>query len=308
MASSPATQAKNSYLYFPGCTMNATGVAYGESVLTLFRLLGLPIEELADWNCCGATSYMSIDERAAFVLSGRNLSLAHQAGPRDLVVPCTACFLMLRKTQEYVQKYPSIRQEVDGALKHAGIPPMGPVRVRHPLDVLYSDVGVEQIRAKATRHWHGGQIACYYGCQALRPYAEADQAYNPMRMDKLLQAVGVSTVDYPLKTKCCGGSLTGTIHPVGVRLNYILLKEVVRRGAQAVATMCSLCQFNLDAYQSEMREEAHEVFDVPVVYFTQILGWALGGDFRALGLHRGIAGRNLVDQWFTTPKEVEAYV
>ena len=308
MASPMDAKEMRPYLYFPGCTMKATGVAYEESVLTLFRLLDLPLEELDDWNCCGATSYMSIDERAAFVLSGRNLSLAHQAGPRDLVVPCTACFLMLRKTQEYVRKYPAIRQEVEGALQHAGIPPMGPVRVRHPLDVLYSDVGVERIRALATRRWHGGRVACYYGCQALRPYAEADQAYNPMRMDELLQAVGVPTVDYPLKTKCCGGSLTGTIHQVGVRLNYILLKEAVRRGAQGVATMCSLCQFNLDAYQSEMREEAHEVFDVPVVYFTQILGWALGGDFRSLGLHRSIAGRNLIDQWFTVPKEVEAYV
>jgi heterodisulfide reductase subunit B len=298
---------KNSYLYFPGCTMKATGAAYGESVLTLFRLLGLQLDELDDWNCCGATTYMSIDERAAFVLSGRNLSLAHQAGPRDLVVPCSACFLILRKTQEYVRQYPALRQEVEGALKQAGLPPMGPVRVRHPLDVLYTDIGVDQIRAKVTRRWQGGKVACYYGCQALRPYAEADQAHNPMRMDQLLQAVGVTTVDYPLKTKCCGGSLTGTIHPVGARLNEILLKESVRKGAQAVATMCPLCQFNLDAYQSEMHESGHEPWDIPVLYFTQILGWALGGDFRALGLQRSIAGRDAIGQWFAAPKEVEAY-
>jgi heterodisulfide reductase subunit B len=308
MADSTGRQERPAYLYFPGCTMKATGVAYGESVLELFRLLDLPLEELDDWNCCGATSYMSIDEHAAFVLSGRNLSLAHRAGPRDLVVPCTACFLMLRKTQEYILKYPAIQQEVAGALSQAGLPPIGPVRVRHPLDVLYTDVGVEKIRALVTRRWHGGRVACYYGCQALRPYAEADKAHNPMRMDELLQAVGVETIDFPLKTKCCGGSLTGTIHEVGVRLNYILLKEVVRRGGQGIATMCSLCQFNLDAYQAEMRKEAGEVFDVPIVYFTQILGWALGGDARALGLHRSIAGRHLIREWFATPKEVEAYV
>jgi len=129
-----------------------------------------------------------------------------------------------------------------------------------------------------------------------------------MRMDRLLQAVGVPTVEFPLKAKCCGGSLTGTIHPVGVRLNYILLKEAVRRRAQAIATMCALCQFNLDAYQSEMREEAQEAFDIPVLYFTQILGWALGGDFRSLGLHRGISGRNLLNQWLTMEKHAETYV
>ncbi len=298
---------KNSYLYFPGCSMKATGAAYGESVLTLFRLLDVQLDELEDWNCCGATTYMSIDERAAFILSGRNLSLAHKAGPRDLVVPCSACFLILRKTQEYVRQYPELRDEVEGALKQAGLPPMGPVNVRHPLDILFNDIGVEAIRAKVKNKWHGGKVACYYGCQALRPYPEADGAYNPMRMDKLLQAVGVTTVDYPLKTKCCGGSLTGTIHSVGARLNEILLKEAVRKGAQAVATMCPLCQFNLDAYQSEMPANGHGTLDVPVLYFTQILGWALGGDFRSLGLQRCIGGHDLIGQWFAAPQEVEVH-
>jgi heterodisulfide reductase subunit B2 len=298
---------KNSYLYFPGCSMKATGAAYGESVLTLFRLLDVQLDELDDWNCCGATTYMSIDERAAFILSGRNLSLAYKAGPRDLVVPCSACFLILRKTQEYVRQYPAVRQEVEDALKQAGLPPMGPVRVRHPLDILFSDIGIEAIRAKVKHKWHGGKIACYYGCQALRPYAEADEAYNPMRMDKLLQAVGVTTVEYPLKTKCCGGSLTGTIHSVGARLNEILLQEAVRKGAQAVVTMCPLCQFNLDAYQSEMPANGHGKLDVPVLYFTQILGWALGGDFRSLGLQRCIGGHDLIRQWFAAPQEVEVH-
>src|SRR5512136_510884 len=103
-----------------------------------------------------------------------------------------------------------------------------------------------------------------------------------MRMDELLQAVGVPTVDYSLKTKCCGGSLTGTIHEVGIRLNYILLKEAVRKGAEAIVTICPLCQFNLDAYQSEIASKTGEAFDVPILYFTQVLGWALGGDPKSL--------------------------
>jgi len=298
----------NGYLYFPGCSLRATGVAYEESMVALFKLLGIPLKELDDWNCCGATSYMSIDEDSGFLLSARNLSLAHQEGSRDLLAPCAACYLVLRKTQDYAHKYPSIEKEVSESLKAVNLPALNSVRVRHPLEMLYNDVGLEKLKSLVKRHWHGGAVACYYGCQAVRPYDEVDKAYNPTRMDEMLQAIGIPTVEYSLKTKCCGGSLTGTIHDVGIRLNYVLLKEAARKGAQAVVTICPLCQFNLDAYQSEIRKQSGEYFDMPVFYLTQLLGWALGGDQKALGLHRGIAGRQLIHNWTKTHGEVESYV
>ena len=291
------------YGYFPGCSLKGTGVAYEESLLTLFRLLDLPLAEIQDWNCCGATSYMSIDERSAFSLSARNLALAREAGHRDLLAPCSACYLALRKTQDYVQRYPKI---AGGNGNSAGIQA---VRVRHPLEVLYTDVGLDRIRKATVRHWGGGRVACYYGCQMVRPYGEADRDCDPVRMDELLNAAGVSTVDYPLKTKCCGGSLTGTTHSVGVRLNYILLKEAARKGAQAIVTVCPLCQYNLDAYQSEIRHTSGERPDMPILYFTQILGWALGGEIGSLGFRRAISGRKLIEQWFTKAGAgKEAYV
>jgi heterodisulfide reductase subunit B len=296
------------YLYFPGCSLRGTGVAYEESLQELFRLLAIPLEELRDWNCCGATSYMSIDEGSAFLLSARNLSLAHRQNSRALLAPCSACYLVLRKTQDYVAHYPDIRARVDESLGNAGITPFNGVKVRHPLEVLYNDVGLERIRGGVRRRWRGGRVACYYGCQVVRPYDEVDKPHNPRRMDELLAAVGVPSVDFPLKTKCCGGSLTGTMHDVGLRLNYIILKEAVRKGAEAIVTVCPLCQFNLDAYQNEIRRESKEPFDLPVLYFTQVLGWALGGDFRRLGLHRGMAGASLTHRWFQAPQEVESYV
>ncbi|HWQ54294.1 MAG TPA: CoB--CoM heterodisulfide reductase iron-sulfur subunit B family protein [Bryobacteraceae bacterium] len=288
----------SAFTYFPGCSLRGTGVAYDESLRTLLKVLGIALEELDDWNCCGATSYMAIDEGSAFVLSGRNLSLAREKGNHELLAPCAACYLVLRKTQDYVGRYPAIAEQVGQALSASGLPPLDGVRVRHPLEVLYNDVGTERIRKSVKRKWAGGKVACYYGCQLVRPFAEVDRAHDPTRMDELLRAAGIPTVDYALKTKCCGGSLTGTIHDVGVRLNYIILKEAVRKGAAALATVCPLCQHNLDVYQREIRRSTGEKLDVPVFYFTQLLGWALGSDPDALGLKRQVSGRRLVREWF----------
>ena len=293
----------NPYGYFPGCSLKGTGVAYEESLLALFQLLDLPLAELDDWNCCGATSYMCIDECSAFSLAARNLALAHKPGHRELLAPCSACYLVLRKTQDYAERYPGI------AAHNGHLAICRAIRVRHPLEVLYTDLGPERIRKKLVRHWRGGRVACYYGCQMVRPYAEADRDCDPVRMDELLGAVGVPTVDYSLKTKCCGGSLTGTTHSVGLQLTEILLNEAARKGAQAIATVCPLCQYNLDAYQSEMRRASGKRPDMPILYFTQILGWALGGDLASLGFRRAISGRKTIEQWFTKDRvEKEAYV
>lgn len=297
------------YSYFPGCSLRGTGRAYEESLLALFRILELPLEELKDWNCCGATSYMSIDEHSAFLLSARNLTLALRSGQHDLLAPCSACYLVLRKTQDYVERYPSVAKELEASLGSAGVRQLAEVKVRHPLEVLFSDVGLERIRSRVVRHWRGGGVACYYGCQLVRPYAEADCSHDPHRMDQLLNAAGVPTVEYSLKTKCCGGTLTGTVHEVGVRLNYILLKEAVRKGAQAMATLCPLCQFNLDAYQVEMRRQTGEQLELPILYFTQLLAWALGADTDQLGLNRSISARQWIRQWSARERtEAEVYV
>ena len=296
------------YLYFPGCSLRATGVAYEESLLELFRVLDIPLHELEDWNCCGATSYMAVDEGSAFLLSARNLSIATQTPKRDLMAPCSACYLALRKTQDYVSQYPEAARIVEQGLKAAGLKPFNGVRVRHPLEILYNDVGLAKIKARTVRKWQGGKIACYYGCQAVRPYDEVDRPHDPMRMDELMHAVGAQTVDWALKTKCCGGTLTGTIHDVGVRLNYILLKEAVRKGAEAIVNICPMCQFNLDAYQPEIAKATGEAFDIPILYFTQVLGWALGGDPKSLGLKRSIGGKSLVRKWFSANQEAPAHV
>jgi heterodisulfide reductase subunit B len=274
------------YSYFPGCSLKGLGRAYEESLLPVMKHLGVELRELDDWNCCGATAYMAVDEGKACVLAARNLALAEQNGGHQLMAPCSACYMVLNKTQHYCQDYPQMKKIVDRALAAVNLKYSGRATVRHPLDVLINDVGLDAIRQKAVRPLKGLKVAPYYGCQIVRPYATFDDQFNPMTMDKLLQALGAEVVKYPLKTKCCGGSLTGTLPEAGIRMVYILLNEARRRGADCLATVCPLCQFNLDGYHSQLRSQYGDAVLIPTLYFSQLMGLAFGLPEQELGLRR----------------------
>jgi heterodisulfide reductase subunit B len=219
------------------------------------------------------------------VLAARNLAIAEKAGPHDLMAPCSACYLVLNKTKHNIADFPEINAAVQRALGNANLTYSGNVPVRHPLDVLVHDVGLDAIKEKVVRPLKGLKVAPYYGCQTVRPYATFDDAWNPTTMDRLLATVGAEVVHFPLKTKCCGGSLTGTVPEAGLRLTYILLKEAVRRGADVIATACPLCQFNLDAYQDQINRRWGPA-RIATVYFTQLMGLAFGLSPKQLGLKR----------------------
>jgi heterodisulfide reductase subunit B len=295
------------YTYYPGCSVKGTAKQYEESLLAVFEALDLRLEELPDWNCCGATFYMSVDEVMSFSLSARNLALA-EPYKRDVVAPCSACYLVLLKTQDYIKRYPDIRKKVSDALDAANLTyHVGAVRVRHPLEILINDVGLENIRNRVKSPLRSFKIAPYYGCQIVRPYQEFDHQRYPETMDHLFEALGATVVDYPLKTSCCGGSLMGTIENVGLRLNYILLKEAHKRGANCIATVCPLCQFNLEAYQRKILEKENGLTETPVLYFTQLVGLALGVPAQKLGLQRAmVTPKYLVESLEATPIGVPA--
>jgi heterodisulfide reductase subunit B len=274
------------FTYFPGCSLKGSGRAYEESLLAVCKQLGVELEELDDWNCCGATAYMAVSERQAFGLAARNLALAEQK-PHELIAPCSACYMVLKKTQKYLVEYPLIGQEVHDALNRGGLKYAGTAGVRHPLDVLVNDIGLDAIKKQVKMPLKGFKVAPYYGCQIVRPYADFDDQHNPVLMDKLFKALGAEVVKYPLKTRCCGGSLTGTLPDAGLGLSFHLLREAQRRGANVLATVCPLCQFNLDAYQRDMSSK-YEPVHMPIVYFTQLMGLAFGMDAKTLGLNRGI--------------------
>lgn len=271
------------YAYYPGCSLKGTGRAYEESLLSVFRALDVDVQELEDWNCCGATTYMSYDELQSYALAARNLSLAKQTG-KDLMAPCAACYLVLNKTQYYVRDYPWIGEIVGHALDAIHLPRNIAAKVRHPLEILLNDVGLDAIRKKVTRPLRGLKVAPYYGCQIVRPYALFDSQREPTSMDQLLQACGADIVYYPVKTQCCGGSQKGTLPEVGLDLIRHLLAEAQRNGAEVIATVCPLCQFNLEAFQ-EQAGNSHQ-FHLPVLYFTQLLAVAFGIRLADAGFQR----------------------
>jgi len=275
------------YSYYPGCSIKGTARQYEESLLAVFEALELKLQELPDWNCCGATMYMSVDEKMSFALSARNLAIAEETG-WDLVTPCSACYIVLMKTMDYIKKYPEIRASVDKALTAAGLVYRGTARVRHPLEVLIHDLRRETIQNRVRMPLRSFKIAPYYGCQIVRPYKEFDHQTYPQSMDHLFELLGAEVIDYPVKTRCCGGSLTGTIEEVGLRINYILLQEAHRRGANCIATVCPLCQFNLEAYQKKILKKYNGMKPLPILYFTQVLGLAFGIPAEKLGIQRSI--------------------
>ncbi|MBZ5707228.1 MAG: CoB--CoM heterodisulfide reductase iron-sulfur subunit B family protein [Acidobacteriia bacterium] len=273
------------YTYYPGCSLRGTGRAYEESLLAVFRALDIELQELEDWNCCGATTYLSVDELTSYALAARNLALAEREH-RDVIAPCAACYLVLNKTQRYMHDYPDIKLVVTRALAAIGLTCEDNVRVRHPLDILLHEVGLKAIAEKVKTPLKGLKVAPYYGCQIVRPYATFDDQHNPTSMDRLLEACGAKIVYYPLKTRCCGGSQKGTLPEIGLDLIHYLLSEAQKNGAEVIATVCPLCQFNLECFQKEAGN--HPPISMPVLYFTQLMALALGASANTIGLQRSL--------------------
>lgn len=272
--------------YFPGCSLKGTGRSYEESLIPVLKLMDVELEELDDWNCCGATAYMAVDEMKACVLGARNLALAEKMGADSLLAPCSACYLGLNKTQHFLRDVPSIEKVTRAALKEAGLTLGDHLRVIHPLDLIVNTLGLDAVKKCVRQPLEHLKVAPYYGCQIVRPYSTFDDGYDPTTMDRLLEALGATVVHYPLKTRCCGGSLTGVLPEAGLDCTRLLLQEAVRRGANVISTVCPLCQFNLDGYHREVAAQWGSA-EIPTVYFTQLMGLAFGLSPNELGLHRG---------------------
>lgn len=264
------------YCYFPGCSLETTAQSYDVSARRTAEKLGLELVELEDWNCCGATAYFHIDEILALTLCARNLAIAEKTG-LDIVAPCSACYKNMLEANIRLKKDEDLHEHINLALKEDGLEFTGRGKILHLVDVFAKDVGYEAIRERVVRSLKGLRVAPYYGCQILRPrMGREDSIENPDFLENLISTTGAEPVDYPLKTQCCGASLIISNNPVALKMVRNLLKCAVDMGADMVVTTCPLCQINLECYQKQVNRAYGTRFALPVFYFTQLLGVALG--------------------------------
>jgi len=267
------------YAYYPGCSLGSSAKEYDRSLRAVFKALDIELIEIENWNCCGATP-AGRDELLAYSLAARNLAWAEDRG-LDVVAPCSECFKNLYKAAKSLKSDAGLRDEVNEIIE--GREYRGEITVKHPLEVVVRDVGLDRVKEKVTEPLSSLHIAPYYGCLITRPRNQFDDPENPMAMDDLFDALGAQVVDYfPYKARCCGGAMLLSNRTIALGMTRDLLVRAKERGANSMAIGCPMCGMMLDPYQSPALRGAQE--PMPTFYFTQLMGLAMGIDRDELGL------------------------
>lgn len=271
------------YLYYPGCSLTASAREYDLATRALMAAVGANLTEIDDWTCCGASAAAPISQLLSLSLSARNLALAEQtAVDGQVLVPCSACYLNLKKAHEALRSDAASRATINQALAAVNLTATGSVRVRHLLDVLAEDIGAAHLAPLVTRSLSGLAVAPYYGCQCLRPYREFDDPERPVSMEPLIEASGAAVHVWEVGGRCCGAALVSTQPQAGLNRVCTILRAA--KGADLIVTVCPMCQMNLDAWQANASRMAGENLSITVLYLPQLLGLAMGLDPKELGL------------------------
>jgi heterodisulfide reductase subunit B len=269
---------------------------YHVSSMEVAHKLGIELEEMEDWNCCGATAYSHVDELLATVLCARNLAIAEKQG-LDIVAPCNACYKNLWTANAALKRDPDLAEHMNYALEADDLHYGGGIEVSHIMDAFVTDEALATIRAKANDRLRGLKVAPYYGCQIVRPRkpgADLAQIDDPRYFEELLEAAGAEPVPYPYKVRCCGAALMVTNRRAALQMTRDVLQNALDSGAEIIATACPLCQTNLECYQAEVNHAFGTSYAVPVVYFTQLIGLALGVGVRRLGLGKELVSAEAI--------------
>ena len=291
------------YAYFPGCSQESTAEEYNRSLQAVAgRLEAMDLVELADWNCCGATPAATVNSLLPHALAARNLAIAEEMG-MEMVAPCAACYKNMNKASHSLNDDPDLRMRINSTLDghQVGRAP----RVRHPLDVLVNDVGVDNV--PVTKPLRGLKVASYYGCLITRPEGGFDDPERPQSMDRLMEALGAEAVDWPYKTRCCGGAIYMASEDISFTLSADILAHAKAAGANAVAVGCPFCQLLLDLYQDKLEAIRGTSFDLPILFFSQLMGLAMDLDRAELGLEKLIVSPfNLLAETMDSPEDTTA--
>lgn len=253
------------YQYFPGCSMEAIAKPYELSIKAVFRVLGINLKEVENWNCCGSTPFISTDKDSAEALINRNIGLIEKSD-KDVVIACSSCFKMLKA----------------GSKK---------VKVRHILDIIANDVGCDRIARHVKVPLKNISVAPYYGCCTVRPKPSFDDEEDPQSMDMILKVLGANVPDYEFKAFCCGGTLMIIDEKPASMLISNILGMAEERKADCIATPCPLCHMNLDKYQDAVNKSTGKNHHIPIFFFTQLMGLSFGLSPKELGLQ---------GKWFET--------
>ncbi len=273
------------YAYYPGCSLQESAQEFDVSVRAVMAALGVELVEIPDWTCCGASAAEPVSELMNYALPARNLALAESSlAGLDVLAPCSACYLNLLKVNREVVGNKILHGRVNEALGASGLTYRGTVGVRHILDVLVNDIGLDAIRERVVNDLGGMRVASYYGCQILRPYEVFDNPRHPVTMDNVLSALGAKPQPWEMGNRCCGASLMVT-HPE-VAMHSVDSILGAAGDADAVATVCPLCQMNLEAYQHGASSGGHHI---PILYLTQLLGLAFGLEEPAVLLDKNMS-------------------
>jgi heterodisulfide reductase subunit B2 len=253
--------------YYPGCSLHGTAREYGESVTAVSAALGIELNEIKDWSCCGATAAHSTNFKLSVALPARDLVAAEKNG-MDVMVPCAACFNRLKSTQHHLKEDSKLKGEIENII---GGKYEGNIAIRNPIDIIINDIGLEELAKRVVKPLKGIRPVSYYGCLLLRPkeICNFDNHENPVLLDKIMETVGADVKQWSYKTDCCGGSLTISMTKVVNNMVDKLMTMAREAGANCVVVACPICMANLD-----MRASAN--LKLPVFYFTELLALAMG--------------------------------
>lgn len=272
------------YAYYPGCSSTGTSVEYDMSSRAVCAALGIELNDVPDWSCCGSTPAHTVDHTLSSALSARNLSQVASMGLHSAVTPCPSCLSNL-KTARHRMQDEAFREKVNRLLD---APADLTVEAKSVLQILVEDYGIDRIREKVVRPLTGLTVAAYYGCILNRPpeIMSFDDREHPMAMDNIMSALGATVVPFPLKVECCGASFGIPRRDVVMRLSGKLLDTAREMGAMALVTACPLCQMNLDMRQAQINSANGSRHNMPIFYYTQLLGLALGLSEKKLGIDK----------------------
>lgn len=254
--------------YYPGCSLESTAAEYNESLKEICSMLDIQLNEIRDWNCCGATSAHCLDEKASFLLAARNLEIAEKTG-MDLVVPCSGCFSRLK----FAEKNALSNEKYKGMSTFRGS-----INIIDMTALLSGSTVLEAMEKKLVKPLKGMKIAAYYGCMSLRPpkITDAPDHDNPQSMEKILAALGAEIIPWTFKTFCCGGSLAITRTDIVRDQVNRILDMAAESGAECLVTSCPMCQSNLDTREDEVSRQFSREIYIPIFYFSELIGLALG--------------------------------